>query len=186
MPHPPRGHCPKRVACWHLLGTEGDDDEHVRLAGIELTLPAGEQPDGRLVGPLAVVQEHQGGPLLAAEHVDEPAERRERPDLAELLRSQLLDPLAVRCADNLLQPGQHRTQHGSVVSQPGAQPVRQGSVASGGFPQPGGHAQVPPRGLVATRRFALGAILVYQLTLLQRYHDGADLRVGLKAFLKAA
>ena len=34
--------------------------------------------------------------------------------------------------------------------------------------------------------FALGAVLVYQLTLLYRFEHGQDLRVGLKAFLKAA
>jgi hypothetical protein len=39
---------------------------------------------------------------------------------------------------------------------------------------------------VATRRFALGAVLVYQLTLLHRAAAGADLRVGLKPFLQAA
>jgi hypothetical protein len=49
-----------------------------------------------------------------------------------------------------------------------------------------GHGQVPTRGLVATRRFALGAICVYQLALLQRHDIGAALRVGLKAFLRAA
>lgn len=49
-----------------------------------------------------------------------------------------------------------------------------------------GHGQVPTRGLVATRRFALGAIMVYQLALFSRYRMGADLRVGLKAFLRAA
>ena len=49
-----------------------------------------------------------------------------------------------------------------------------------------GHQQVPTRGVVATQRFALGAIFVYQLSLLYRYHQGADLRVGLKAFLRAA
>ena len=49
-----------------------------------------------------------------------------------------------------------------------------------------GHGQVPTRGLVATRRFALGAIFVYQLALLHRHHSGADLRVGLKAFIRAA
>ncbi len=49
-----------------------------------------------------------------------------------------------------------------------------------------GHAQVPTKGLVATTRFALGAILVYQLALLHRYEHERDLRVGLKAFLKAA
>jgi hypothetical protein len=46
--------------------------------------------------------------------------------------------------------------------------------------------QVPTRGLRATRRYVLGAVLVYQLTLLYRHQLGADLRVGLKPFLKAA
>jgi hypothetical protein len=41
-------------------------------------------------------------------------------------------------------------------------------------------------GLTNTRRFALGAILVYQLTLWYRFEHGLDLRVGLKPFLKAA
>jgi hypothetical protein len=53
----------------------------------------------------------------------------------------------------------------------------------------GGHAQVPTKGLVATRRFALGAVFVYQLALLYRLEQGldlADLNVGLKPFLKAA
>jgi Transposase DDE domain len=45
---------------------------------------------------------------------------------------------------------------------------------------------VPTRGLLATRRYLLGAVLVYQLTLLYRHQLGADLRVGLKPFLKAA
>jgi hypothetical protein len=49
-----------------------------------------------------------------------------------------------------------------------------------------GHAQVPTRGLVATRRWALGCVFVYQLALLYRYEHGLDLNVGLKAFLKAA
>jgi hypothetical protein len=46
--------------------------------------------------------------------------------------------------------------------------------------------QVPTRGLRATQRYVLGAVLVYQLTLLYRHQFGADLRVGLKPFLKAA
>ena len=49
-----------------------------------------------------------------------------------------------------------------------------------------GHGQVPTKGELNTRRFALGAILVQQLTLWYRYEHGMDLRVGLKAFLKAA
>ncbi len=48
------------------------------------------------------------------------------------------------------------------------------------------HGSVPTKGWVATRRFALGALFVYQLTLLARFEAGLDLRVGLKAFLKAA
>jgi len=48
------------------------------------------------------------------------------------------------------------------------------------------HQPVPTRGLCATRRLVLGAVLVYQLTLWQRFEAGADLRVGLKPFLRAA
>ena len=48
------------------------------------------------------------------------------------------------------------------------------------------HGQVPTRGLVNTQRFALGAIFVYQIALLYRFQNNMDLRVGLKAFLKAA
>jgi hypothetical protein len=48
------------------------------------------------------------------------------------------------------------------------------------------HGPVPTRGLARTRRFALGAVLVYQLALLYRFEHHHDLRVGLKAFLKAA
>ena len=45
---------------------------------------------------------------------------------------------------------------------------------------------MPTKGLVNTTRFALGAVLVYQMALLYQYEHGRDLRVGLKAFLKAA
>ena len=48
------------------------------------------------------------------------------------------------------------------------------------------HGQVPTKGLANTQRFALAAIFVYQIALLYRYEHGLDLRVGLKAFLKAA
>ena len=48
------------------------------------------------------------------------------------------------------------------------------------------HQQVPTKGLVATRRFALGAIFLYQLALLYRFQHGLELRVGLKAFIRAA
>jgi hypothetical protein len=49
-----------------------------------------------------------------------------------------------------------------------------------------GHGQVPTRGERNTARFALGAVFVYQLTLLYRFEHGLDVRVGLKPFLKAA
>lgn len=48
------------------------------------------------------------------------------------------------------------------------------------------HGQVPTKGLCNTRRFALGAVLVYQLLLWYRFEHGLDLRVGMKPFLKAA
>jgi hypothetical protein len=50
----------------------------------------------------------------------------------------------------------------------------------------GALGQVPTKGLVNTQRFALGAILVYQLALLYRFEQNLDLRLGLKPFLKAA
>jgi hypothetical protein len=50
----------------------------------------------------------------------------------------------------------------------------------------GCHGQVPTRGLRATRRFALGAVFVYQLPVLHRYQSGADSRRGLRPFLCAA
>jgi hypothetical protein len=50
----------------------------------------------------------------------------------------------------------------------------------------GVHGSVPTKGLRNTQRFALGAILVYQLALLYRFEHGLDLNVGLKPFLQAA
>jgi hypothetical protein len=50
----------------------------------------------------------------------------------------------------------------------------------------GVHGSVPTKGLRNTRRFALGAIFVYQLALLYRFELGLDLNVGLKPFLLAA
>ncbi len=47
------------------------------------------------------------------------------------------------------------------------------------------HGQVPTRGLISTRRFALGAIFVYQLALLYRFEHSLSLNVGLKAFMQA-
>jgi len=50
----------------------------------------------------------------------------------------------------------------------------------------GVHGSVPTKGLHDTKRFALGAILVYQLALLYRFQHGLDLNAGLKPFLQAA
>jgi len=50
----------------------------------------------------------------------------------------------------------------------------------------GGHAQVPTKGLANTKRFALGAILVYQLVLWHRHEHNLDRKVGCKPFLRAA
>jgi len=49
-----------------------------------------------------------------------------------------------------------------------------------------GHGQVPPKGLLATQRFALGAIFVFHLALLYRFEHDQDLCIGLTAFLTAA
>ena len=48
------------------------------------------------------------------------------------------------------------------------------------------HGAVPTKGVCNTQRFALGAILLYQLALLYRHEHGLPLNVGLKPFLKAA
>lgn len=49
-----------------------------------------------------------------------------------------------------------------------------------------GHDRVPTKGLVSTQRYALGAVLVYQLVLWHRHEQGLSLRKGLKACIKAA
>jgi hypothetical protein len=49
------------------------------------------------------------------------------------------------------------------------------------------HGAVPTKGKTNTARFALGAVLVYQLALLDRHEQGLrEANVGLKAFLRAA
>ena len=50
----------------------------------------------------------------------------------------------------------------------------------------GAHEKVPTKGYKKTALWALGAVLVYQLTLWYRFEQGLDLRTGLKPFLKAA
>ena len=49
------------------------------------------------------------------------------------------------------------------------------------------HGSVPTRGRLDTaRRFALGAVFVYQLALLYRHEQASGANRGLKAFLRAA
>jgi hypothetical protein len=48
------------------------------------------------------------------------------------------------------------------------------------------HGPVPTKGRLDTARFALGAVLVYQLALLHRHERDLDTNRGLKAFLRAA
>ncbi len=48
------------------------------------------------------------------------------------------------------------------------------------------HEQAPTKGETATKRFALRAVLLYQIALLHRHEQKMDLRVGLKPFLRAA
>ena len=49
-----------------------------------------------------------------------------------------------------------------------------------------GHGQVPTKGLINTQRFVLETVFVCKLAPLYRFENGLGLRVGLKAFLKAA
>jgi len=48
------------------------------------------------------------------------------------------------------------------------------------------HGQGPTKGLINTKRFALGAVLVYQLALLYRHERNLEINRGLKSFLRAA
>jgi len=48
------------------------------------------------------------------------------------------------------------------------------------------HGEVPTRGSINTQRFALGAVLVYQLAVLYRHERKLEINRGLKPFLRAA
>lgn len=50
----------------------------------------------------------------------------------------------------------------------------------------GVYRQLPTRGLVNTQRFLLGALFVYQLALLYRFHTGQPHQRGIKALIRAA
>src|SRR3954463_201455 len=153
-----------------------------------------------LVVTVAAVWLPLAADLTPANAADNEVAPRLLPELPPLLRFLLGDTayddhaLHERCADGgrLL-----------ITSKRGAYPHTDAGVAVRRvFPQLRSHAienfngqfkaifdtqgQVPTRGLLATRRYVLGAVLVYQLTLLYRFQLGANLRVGLKPFLKAA
>jgi hypothetical protein len=49
-----------------------------------------------------------------------------------------------------------------------------------------GHGQVPTKGKTNTQRFVLGAVFLYQLIVWYRFEHGLHVRLGMKAFLKAA
>ena len=46
--------------------------------------------------------------------------------------------------------------------------------------------KVPTKGYISTARFVLGAVLLYQVVLLHRIHQGNVSRVGMKAIIRAA
>jgi hypothetical protein len=48
------------------------------------------------------------------------------------------------------------------------------------------HGPLPTKGLIATQPFVLSAVFVYQLAILYCFLQNLDLRIGLKALLKAA
>ena len=48
------------------------------------------------------------------------------------------------------------------------------------------HDAVPTKGWVATQRFVLSAVFVYQLAILYSFLYNLDFRAGLKALIKAA
>lgn len=48
-----------------------------------------------------------------------------------------------------------------------------------------GHDRVPTKGLIATQRYALGALLVYQLVLWYRFEHQLPLRKGIISFVKS-
>jgi hypothetical protein len=48
-----------------------------------------------------------------------------------------------------------------------------------------GHDQVPTKGLPTTQRYALGAVLLYQVVLWYRHEHKLPLREGLKAFIRS-
>jgi hypothetical protein len=122
------------------------------------------------------------------------------PDIRYVLGDTHYNTLLLRAICNLKGWWLAATKHGKYPHTDGGVEVRRifhklRSVAIENFNEHfkgifDGHAQVPTRGLVATRRFALGAVFVYQLALLYRFEHlglhGADLNVGLKALLKSA
>ena len=153
-----------------------------------------------LVVTVAAVWIPLGAELPPANAADNAVAPRLLPELPPLLRFRLADP---SYDDGALKEQCAGTGRVLVTSKRGRYPhTDPGVEVRRVFHQLRSHAienfhgqfkaildtqqQVPTRGLLATRRYLLGAVLVYQLTLLYRHQLGADLRVGLKPLLKAA
>jgi hypothetical protein len=92
------------------------------------------------------------------------------PIAAELIAANQADNESAPRLQSVLPPAAHFVLGDTAYSNP---ELCQGCAAMG-------------RILITPRRFALGAIIVYQLALWYRVEHGMDLRVGLKALLKAA
>ena len=75
-----------------LLGAEGGHHDHRCPPLPDLALPAVEEPDGQLVGPLAVVEQHEGGPDLRSQSVEEEGQGEQAAGLAVGLRAEVSLP----------------------------------------------------------------------------------------------
>jgi len=64
--------------------------------------------------------------------------------------------------------------------------TREGRAASPDDHNDGWQSRYPIRGEVNTHRFALGAVFIYQLAMLNRHQPGLSVNLGLKAFLNYA
>lgn len=102
-----------------LVGAEGGHHEHVRAVAVRpARLPAAEQGDGQAVGPLAVVEDHEGGPVGSAERVEQGGQRVEAAGLPVLLGAEL------RLVGRAQRHGQPR-KGGGGGGRPDAEPAAQ-------------------------------------------------------------
>ena len=119
-----------------LLGPVGGDHEHVAaLAGP--FLPAGQEAGGEAVGPLAVVEQDEGGPPRLPQGVQQRAQGLHAPDLAVRLGA---EPPGVGLAQGLRQVGQGGHDRLRPVVQPGPQAGGDLGIVGGGGDDPRGHA----------------------------------------------